>query len=75
MRKFVVATAASLLGSLIVVLALAPAMANASPYIHAHRGGALKTVRATRIAHPPGNERYRLDRLVILVNLRRTSPA
>ncbi len=40
MRKFVVAIATSLVAS----VALAPAIASASPYIHAHRGGALKTV-------------------------------
>ncbi len=40
MRKSVVFTVASIVS----MLALAPTQANASPYIHAHRGGPLKTV-------------------------------
>jgi len=39
-RKSVVAV----LAAAVVAAALTPAVANASPYIHAHRGGALKTV-------------------------------
>jgi hypothetical protein len=40
MRKSVVVTVASVVS----MLALAPTQANASPYIHARRGGPLKTV-------------------------------